>query len=461
MRAFFIRSGSWLLRKLAFCALIVAFGLGVTAAWIWAHEPADAQTHRLARIIQVADLRDHFQWERDTYARQLADFKSEFTLQEARVEQADKIIATLRGLESIWDRWIGNPAQQKANAEQIVRLEELKRGASRRLVELRDLVTATAGALEAAEANLRRTRAELAEVEQVRSPVMLYLTESWRRGGSVLLLVLGVLVAASILEKLFLYHGLAPVIVRGRPVRLAKHQDLVAEASVIEGAEVALWPGERLLIKRRFFKTPSADCGLARGVRLLLSWKIPFTCLICGLGGMIKLHNRSAGGGRQVALGQPDGAETNFTLIDVPEDASMILRPGFLAGVITPANKSLAVRYHWPLFRWQTWVTREFRFLEFAGPCRLIVAGNIRPERLRAPLDQAAPALRIDQEVLVGFTPSLDYQPVRAAGFWRYYCDKTPLFARLLSGTGLCLLQEKTGPFASGTSRLSALASKS
>ena len=92
-------------------------------------------------------------------------------------------------------------------------------------------------------------------------------------------------------------------------------------------------------------------------------------------------------------------------------------------------KRRLVIRRRWQLFRWQAWVTLQFRFFEFVGPCRLIVAGvrGVRAERLNERDGEELPARRANQDATMGFTPNLDYRPVRAETFWSYY----PLFVAL------------------------------
>ena len=107
---------------------------------------------------------------------------------------------------------------------------------------------------------------------------------------------------------------------------------------------------------------------------------------------------------------------------------------------------------HWRIFRWQAWITGQFRFFEFVGPCRLLLAGSrgVRAERLADREGMAAPARRTNQGATIGFTPNLDYRPVRAETFWSYYRGMNPLFDDLFSGQGMFVLQETATDGAAG-----------
>jgi hypothetical protein len=66
----------------------------------------------------------------------------------------------------------------------------------------------------------------------------------------------------------------------------------------------------------------------------------------------------------------------------------------------------------------------------------------VRAEKLADREGQVAPARRTNQDATIGFTPNLEYRPVRAETFWSYYRGMNPLFDDLFSGKGLFVLQE-------------------
>jgi hypothetical protein len=113
-------------------------------------------------------------------------------------------------------------------------------------------------------------------------------------------------------------------------------------------------------------------------------------------------------------------------------------------GVLTKDEEKVEIRRRWTLFRWQAWITLQFRFFEFVGPCRIVVAGSrgVRAEVLRDQDNGTRPARRTNQLATIGFTPNLDYLPVRAETFWGYYRGMNPLFDDLFAGDGLFVLQE-------------------
>ncbi len=250
--------------------------------------------------------------------------------------------------------------------------------------------------------------------------------------------------------KLTMYFLVAPRIARGRPVRLTdKLEQLpeVAESKV--AADLALQPGERLWVKERFLQ--ACDEGVQKKTRYLLDWRIPFTCLATGLVELIELKNSrntdvtGASGAREqrVTLANQGDPHSELAVVTLPDRAALVLRPSFLAGAVIAHDQRLRIRRRWQLFRWQSWVTLQFRFFEFVGPCRLIVAGSrgVRVEDLSTRLADN-PARRTNQDATMGFTPNLDYRPVRAETFWSYYRGMNPLFDDLFAGRGMFLCQQ-------------------
>jgi hypothetical protein len=66
----------------------------------------------------------------------------------------------------------------------------------------------------------------------------------------------------------------------------------------------------------------------------------------------------------------------------------------------------------------------------------------VRVESLVARDDQPAPARRMNRGAAIGFTPNLDYHPVRTEEFWPYFRSRTPLFDGLFAGPGFFLRQD-------------------
>ena len=447
MYLFLAKSGAWLLQKLLVAALIVGLGLAVYGLWIFLREQEYSDARREAVMRELALKREHILVAKAEVQKRLGSLEAGIETQRERVRQAEKIIGALRELESWWDRLWGTDAQQKANAEQVGRLERLKSGALGQVAELHGTLIRARGEKDGLEAALRQTELELATVEASKSKIAHYLQAAWREARWYVVLALAGYFFGPTLWALTLYYGLAALIVRGRPIRFAEAMPalpVVSESRV--SLDAVLAPRDVLRIKENFLQ--SSDEGVTKATRFVLDWRIPFTSLACGLTEMVELRNAGGSGDYHVTLSNAKDPHNELAVVDVPAGSSIVLRPQFLAGVMQGDGGRLEIRRRWQFFRWQAWITGQFRFFEFVGPCRLIVSGSrgVRVERLAGREGNPSPARRTNQDGTIGFTPNLSYQPVRAETFWSYYRGMNPLFDDLFSGEGIFILQETATP---------------
>lgn len=450
----------WLTGKTAAAVLIVGLGLAAGGLWFFLKDNVDFDEWRSDVLRTLNGERAHFRSALDDVQKRLDQISGETAAEQLKAKQAEKVIKQLKDLESTWDRFVGNPEQQKANAEQIARMQTLRADAIARAEKFKQEFTHTTWERDGLEIALGKSEARLKEAEAKKSKVQHYLEEVWhyrigsREVKTWVLVSLALYFLGPTAGKLALYFGVAPLISRGRAVRLSPEMTMLPEVATSRvSAEIALWPGERLWVKGKFLQ--ASDEGVTRKTRFLLDWRIPITCVATGLVELIEMTARAEGGEQRLTLSNQANPQSELAVITLAEGAALVLRPSFLAGVIVPAGGRLEMRRRWQLFRWQAWVTLQFRFFEFVGPCRLIVAGSrgVRAERLTGREGNPAPARRANQDATVGFTPNLDYRPVRAETFWSYYRGVNPLFDDLFAGQGVFLCQEISADGEAGKAR--------
>ena len=433
----------WLLGKTAAAGLILALGLGTGGLWLFLKDNVNFEDWRRDVMRTLTGERAHIQSAFEEVTQRLERIKTEIAAERTKADQAGKIIEQLKALESTWDRLVGNSEQQRANAEQRTKMVAFRAAALARVETLQKDYTRTTWERDGLAVALGKKDAELKAAEAKKSKVQHYLEDAWQRSSTWVYLVLALYFFGPTVGKLILYFGVAPLIAGGRAVRLTPElAELPEVATSRVSAEIALQPGERLWVKSRFLQ--ASDEGVERTTKLLLDWRIPFTCVATGLIELLEIKARLGRGEQRVTLSNQANPQSELALLTLPPGAAIVLRPSFLAGVIVPADGKLQLRRRWQLWRWQAWVTLQFRFFEFVGPCRLIVAGSrgVRAERLAERAGNALPARRANQDATVGFTPNLDYRPVRAETFWSYYRGVNPLFDDLFAGRGIFLCQE-------------------
>jgi hypothetical protein len=446
MQALLIKFGSWLGQKLVAAVVIVVVALAGYGLWLFLQDEGLLDTKRVEKIQQAITARDQLLDMKAEIERRIAGVRAEIGVQQERLKEADKVISSLRALQSWWDRWFGNRQQQAANAEQMQRMAAIKAEAEAKLGPLQRTLTQAVWELDGAGNALRLANHEVALLEATKSKTRHYLIVAWDQTKWYLALALASFFFGPTLWALTLFFLIAPVMSRGRPIRLGPEPAALPEVGPSHvSIETTLQPRELLRIREKFLQ--ASDEGVEKRTRFVLDWHIPLTSLACGLIELVELRHASGSGVYRITLSNGTDPHIELAEVTVPAGSSLVLRPSFLAGLIQREGERLEIRRHWRLFRWQSWISGQFRFFEFMGPCRLIVAGSrgVRAEILADRDGQPAPARRTNQDSTIGFTPNLEYQPVRAETFWSYYRGMNPLFDDLFSGRGLFVLQETAG----------------
>jgi hypothetical protein len=300
-----------------------------------------------------------------------------------RVAEAQRQVERLRAWQSWWKQ-LTDREQWEADQARIGRLEAMQGEEAAAMAAASEAFTQGAARLFVIEGEIGETGRRLAAVEGSESRALHYLRAAWDSVKWYLLLALVTYFFGPTVVKVVAYYGLAPLLGRGRPIRFRAEERVapaVGESRVSVGAK--LGPGDVLRVKEQYLQ--SSDEGLVKRTRFVLDWRIPFTSLACGLTELVELRQARASGQGSVTFSTSDNPNTELAMVTIDEGSSLILRPGFLAGVITGAERPLKIRRRWVLARWQSWVTLRFRYFEFAGPCRLVVAGSrgVRAEVLR------------------------------------------------------------------------------
>lgn len=440
---------SWLIRRLTFGVVLVAVGVLALGAWIYLRDDIDFEQRRadLARALggQQGQMRAALA---DAEARAAA-LPAEIAGQEQRAREAARIAEELRALQGGLNR-VAMPADQlRQNEERLARLRNTEAEARQRVAELQQTLARTQWEREGLVNALGRIETQLAAVEAQKSRVLDFVREAWERFGWQVVAVAVVWFAGPSVMRVGCYFFFAPFVSRRPPVRLGEAKDVLPGMQQTGTAlDVVLEPGDTLWVKETYLQ--SSDEALSRRTRWLLDWSMPFTCLAAGLKELVELRNATPAGARRATLSAQHAAHVELALIDVPAGTSLVLRPSFLAGIVGPTGRrAAAIRRHWRLGTLAAWATGQFRHFEFAGPCRLVLAGSrgVRVETLAgAGGDGRVSARRLNQDATIGFTPGLAYRPVRAETFWAYFRGQNPLFDDLFEGRGVFLAQQTSAP---------------
>jgi hypothetical protein len=322
-------------------------------------------------------------------------------------------------------------------------MNEMENTALRRVMELEQALKRTQWEKDGLEIALGRMQAQLKTTEESKSKILHYAREAWAKYGNHVLLVMALYFLGPPLCRIFAYFVFAPFISRRKPLMLGERTEpLPAITSSHAAVELPLGPGDTLWVKERYLQ--ASDEGLRKRTKTVLDWRMPVTCVAAGLTELIEMKNTTTEATYRATFSSQLNPNTELAVVAIPAGASLVMRPSFLAGAIGQSGGKLVIRRHWRLFTMQSWVTGQFRYFEFTGPCRLLVAGSrgVRAEVLSPSPGNEWPARRTNQDATIGFTPGLSYRPVRAETFWAYFRGMNPLFDDLFDGVGVFLCQE-------------------
>lgn len=442
MTVVLIQLGLWLSRKLLVGALIVAVGLGVYGLYLYLSENVRVELERqelvenlqgelVASLQAVVDLED-----------ELKDIEERIDKARTSADAAERILQGLESLQSYWD-WIFATAAEREEVKRRKEQARKRRDGNLRLAEsLDDRLNELSFEQADLQIGLSELQARITKLEASPSRTVYYGRRAWEAVRVPLLVALFLFFFGPTLWSLFSYYVMGGLLGLSRPIVLSEtlEEPIGATGSQVS-FDLPLGPGEMLSIKEEFLQ--ASDEALKKQTRFILDWKFPFTCLACGLFELIEIRNGTERS-YSVTTSTQDRPTIEVSVVSVPEGSGLILRPRFLAGLVSGAEERLDIRRHWRLFSLQAWITLQFRFFEFRGPCRLVVAGSrgVRSEFLDGQGKDRPTGRRTNQDSTIGFTPGLRYRSIRAETFWSYYRGKNPLFDDLFQGTGAFLCQE-------------------
>lgn len=451
------RTTLWLLRKAGGILAILAIILGTAGVWSYLRDAVDIEGKR-QEVMQVLTGERHRLMEAKARVQERkAAEQRELGQQQQRVAIATRGIRTIDELESPWQRWFGGGAKGNLGARRAD-LAKLRSSAEARAKELGENLKIEDYTLEGLDVAMGKVDRRMGLLQSTEPIVVRYAKSAWIKTRAYVITALAAWLLGPLLGKLLLYFVVAPPVSRGRPIRFSDQPATGVRVSGSNAAlDVGLREGELLRVKETFLQ--ASDEGLLKRMRWIFDWRIPFASWACGLVELVELrHPGGSSGDYRVTIASSEDSSTEFSLVELPEGDSLIVRPWFIAGVVLAQGSRLRIRRRWVFGRWQAWMTMQFRFFEFEGPCRLVLAGSrgIRVETLALPADRISgrdPARRANQQAIIGFTPGLEYRPVRAETFWAYYRGMNPLFDELFVGQGLFLCQASAGGRVQSSSR--------
>ncbi|CAM2862216.1 hypothetical protein [Rariglobus hedericola] len=438
---------SKLVRKLVMASLIAALALVAYSLWLFGKDQSSYEERRATLMTVTETERTRIDGELTVLNEKHQATVTMIEMQQQRSERAEKVLKNLHESDpGALDRWFGDAAEVKTHGERVASLEKIKTESQTRVVELQRDIVAGEQARKSLETQLVALDANLLTLKNENHAAAHYVRSAWAEARWWVLAVFLAYLFGGLVVAFVLYYGWASWVSRRKPVSLVTTgggYSSIGESAVT--VEDALWAGEVLWVRKGFLQ--ASDNELIRRRRFMLNWRMPFSCLAGGLWRLIELRNGRSAGERRVVLASAADPFAEFAIVSVPEGSSFVLRAAFLHGIIMNSEQRLVIRRHWRLLCWQSWVSGQFGYFEFFGPCRLIVSSvsALQGETLATNDDGKGSSCRAGQKALIGFSPQLELKAVRTEGFWRYCRRRTALFDVLVKGSGVYLTRGEEG----------------
>jgi hypothetical protein len=445
----FARFFSWVLRQAGVAVVLGVAGLTALGLWLYVREHVELEQLRLESIRHLTGQTARTRAALADVEARLAGLRAEQARQEDRRREAARLRTDLEAESSGLRRLTADAEQVARNEQRLARLRETEREAAAAAAQAAGQVERTGWERDGLQVALGRFEAQQRRIEAQKSRFARYATVTWERYGRFVLAGVLTWFLAPPLGRLIAYFVVAPFVAARPAVGLGAP---AAVRPVVRGAAgaalgVELEPGDTLWVKERYLQ--ASDEGLLRSTRWLLDWRMPFTCLATGLTELVELRNAAPAARLRATCSSQADAHVELAEVTVPAGTGLVLRPSFLAGVVAPAaGRGPRVRRHWRLFSLQSWATGQFRYFEFVGPTKLLLAGSrgVRAETLETAPGGPVAGRRANRDATIGFTPGLAYRPVRAETFWAFFRGQNPLFDDLFEGDGVFLCQQTSAP---------------
>ena len=440
---------AWIARRLGLLLLIV----GILVAVAWLKSERDSLERDRQVIADQETLRENLQAELKTLKAISDAAEHHWTWAQVRFEEAKTSAASSRAAANAlkaevaalerasrwWDKyldsakWAELELRKRSYAEAARAATLAERATARAARVMRD--SPVPGVI----ANRNRKAQQIKELEDriqgkreqlAQKPAERLLAAMRANLPAAILILLGILIAPVVI-KAFLFFVLAPAASRLSPIRILPnpHAPLLPEPrpSAVS-VPIDIGADEELLVQANFLQSSSRPAR--KHTVWLLNWQIPFASVASGMFALTSIRQEAATPTRVVVSAQDD-AFGEVGIIEIPEGAAMVIHPRALAGIVKPAGSSVSITRHWRLLSLHAWLTLQFRYLVFHGPCKVILKG-CRGVRTEEP--QTNQARLINQAATIGFSANLDYRTTRCETFVSYLRGQEDLFNDLFGG---------------------------
>lgn len=212
--------------------------------------------------------------------------------------------------------------------------------------------------------------------------------------------------------KALLFFWIAPLADKVPPIKIVPNENAPTippfRISCVS-LDVEISGGDELLVHPDYLQSTSKSAK--KETKWFLNHRFPLSSLASGMWLLTRIRAQD-GATEMVKISATKDPLGEVGLIELPAGASMVLFPRSLAAVIKPQEQEVLVSRCWRLKSLHSWLTLQFRYLIFQGPCKFVVTG-CRGVCVEKP-ECTKPRL-ISQAATIGFSANLDYSNSRSA----------------------------------------------
>jgi hypothetical protein len=136
-----------------------------------------------------------------------------------------------------------------------------------------------------------------------------------------------------------------------------------------------------------------------------------------------------------------DDSASEFAVVEIPANSSIIIRPHFIVGLTFPADSPPKLKRHWRLTQLEAWCVGQLWFFELSGPTRVVLRGA-RGVQSHSSVDDDSIETRLNPGSLIGFSPTTKLYICRGESLWQYLANEAPFYNYSFEGDGMFLTHE-------------------
>lgn len=204
--------------------------------------------------------------------------------------------------------------------------------------------------------------------------------------------------------------------------------------------EVRVKAGEVAWFRDDYLDRTTRPKGTKFGLLPIFSKRFWLMSLIDGLWWMTVIKGDSENK-TNFKVSDTDDSASEFAVVEIPANSSLIIRPHFIVGLTFPADSPPKLKRHWRLMQLEAWCVGQLWFFELSGPARVVLRGA-RGVQLHASVDDDSIETRLNPGSLIGFSPTTKLYICRGESLWQYLANEAPFYNYSFEGNGMFLTHE-------------------